>query len=309
MPRLTAQQIYSHPFVFKGEPDLLRSEAHPIKPFPTSAFGSFSGAVEALHRVIKAPLPVCGASVLASLSVAAQGAYDLMVDGRIEPLSLYLLTVAPSGARKTATDKAVFKEINERQKDEQQQYREAVEEYEVKAKAATKAKTSPPPVPTNPRFMVNDATTEALQQHMRRGKYGTTVLMTSEGGRFFSGYSLTGEAKNRGLSAFSALWDGEPTEVKRIAVDSSVSLYERRLCLHIQVQDKVVQSFLTDPVVAAQGLLARFLIAQVSDIDPREYEPMDVTLTPAMYKLYKAQLALLDKRSPKHTQHLSLIHI
>ena len=86
-------------------------EIAPGAPFPIDALGEFAAAAEAIHEIVKTPLPICAASVLGSLSVCVQGAFDVVLDGRIEPLSLYLLTVAPSGARKSACDAILFRAI------------------------------------------------------------------------------------------------------------------------------------------------------------------------------------------------------
>ena len=68
---------------------------------------------------MQAPLPICAASVMGSLSLAVQGVYDVEIDGRREPTSLYLLTVAPSGARKSATDDVIFHAIRQHERVQQ----------------------------------------------------------------------------------------------------------------------------------------------------------------------------------------------
>ena len=45
-----------------------------------------------------------GGSLLAAASLAVQGQADVHIDGRVLPLSLWLLAVAESGERKTAVD-------------------------------------------------------------------------------------------------------------------------------------------------------------------------------------------------------------
>ena len=66
------------------------------------AAGRFIAASSlAVHAGINAADAVCGASVLAAASLAVQGLADVTIDGRTHPLTLWMLTVAESGERRT----------------------------------------------------------------------------------------------------------------------------------------------------------------------------------------------------------------
>jgi Protein of unknown function (DUF3987) len=54
--------------------------------------------------IVGAPAAMCGQSVLAAASLAAQAHADIEIDGRREILSLYCFTVGDSGERKTGVD-------------------------------------------------------------------------------------------------------------------------------------------------------------------------------------------------------------
>ena len=53
----------------------------PGQPFPVSALGKFSTAVKDLNEILQAPLPICAASVMGSLSLVVQGVYNVEIDG------------------------------------------------------------------------------------------------------------------------------------------------------------------------------------------------------------------------------------
>ena len=75
-------------------------------PFPVDALGNMlGGAARAIARTVDAPPAIAAHSVLAVAAFAAQDKANLVMDGRTIPLSLFLLTIAESGDRKTACDK------------------------------------------------------------------------------------------------------------------------------------------------------------------------------------------------------------
>jgi len=77
----------------------------PAKPFPVDALGPILGpAAKVIQRATKAPMAMCGNSVLAAATLAVQPYADIEIDGRVFPLSNFFLTVGGSGERKTAVD-------------------------------------------------------------------------------------------------------------------------------------------------------------------------------------------------------------
>ena len=270
-------------------------EIPPGAPFPVRALGKFAAAAQAVHDVVQAPLPICAAGVLASLSVCVQGVYDVVLDGRVEPTSLFLLTIAPSGARKTAADAVIFKAIRAFDRENGGGYRQDLLAHKREIAQRAGGKGGPPPEPpADPRILFTDGTAEAIQRDAHKGKYGTRALVSDEGGRFLGGYSMTAERQLAGLGVFSGLWDAGEITVRRMRDDSTFTLYDRRLALHVQAQAVVVKGFLTDPVVAAQGLLGRFLVAQVDHVAAREYNPANPLTDPGVEQLHVAHRLLLQ---------------
>ena len=76
--------------------------------YPLAALGQFSEAAKVITDQVQAPAPVVAQSILAAASLVAQPHIDVEIDGREFPVSLYLITVAVSGERKTATDRIVL---------------------------------------------------------------------------------------------------------------------------------------------------------------------------------------------------------
>ena len=70
----------------------------------------------AMHSIIKAPLAICAQSVLAAANLAVQGHADVVIDGRWFPVSEYFLSIAQSGERKSAADKAALSPVDAHQR-------------------------------------------------------------------------------------------------------------------------------------------------------------------------------------------------
>ena len=139
-------------------------EIAPGAPFPIDALGEFAAAAEAIHEIVKTPLPICAASVLGSLSVCVQGAFDVVLDGRIEPLSLYLLTVAPSGARKSACDAILFRAIRKWDRKQGRAYYDELQDYK---RILARHKGKAPPLSRPP--------TRRSCLRMRRGRLSSAM--------------------------------------------------------------------------------------------------------------------------------------
>ena len=87
-------------------PRPLMREFPPADPFPTDALGDVLGlAANAIHDRVRAPIAMCGQSVLAAATLAVQGHADVVLPTeQARPLSNYLVTVGVSGERKSAVD-------------------------------------------------------------------------------------------------------------------------------------------------------------------------------------------------------------
>ena len=92
------------------EPQPLSAKVEP-EPYPLDALpGTIRAAVEEVAAFIKAPVPLVASSALASLSVATQAHIDVKRADKLQgPSSLFLLTIADSGERKSTCDGIFFR--------------------------------------------------------------------------------------------------------------------------------------------------------------------------------------------------------
>lgn len=95
----------------------------PSEKYPIDALGpTIQSAFQALRRTIQAPDAVIAGALLAASSLAAQGLSDVTIDGRVYPISLWLVAVADSGDRKSAVDAEVMRALREYERELETDY-------------------------------------------------------------------------------------------------------------------------------------------------------------------------------------------
>ena len=95
------------PYCPEGPQPLLRPVA-PGAAYPVQALGPLRAAVEAVQAMTQAPVAIPAASALSVASLAVQAFADVETLGGTRPLSLYMLTVAASGERKSSCDEPLM---------------------------------------------------------------------------------------------------------------------------------------------------------------------------------------------------------
>ena len=264
--------------------------------FPINALGVFlSAAARAIAEAVQCPPVMAGNAVLASAALVGQAFANVVVDGRDTPLSLFLLTIAPSGERKTAVDKLATAPIYRQQKLAQAHYAREMKAYRALLKVLPKGEVEPDP-PIDPTILVEDVTIDALKRGLINGRPSQGLFM-SEGGTFIGGYAMSKDHQVRTSTTLSALHSGEPISQTRVTGRHSANC--RRLTVQIQVQPEVVRDFVSNEMMQAQGLLQRFLMSEPpSRIGSRQYRRHDITRDPA-YLAYNQQLErMLTKALP-----------
>lgn len=301
-----------------AEPLPLTRELDPPTPFPVQALGAIgAGVVERMHAVIQAPHALIGQSILAAMNQVAQPFANVIIDGRISPLSDFFLTLGESGERKSAVDAWALAQVRERQRALMAKYRAERDEYEQAAliydahakrvladkkmssdaKQARLAETPRPAAPVMPLFIVSEPSTEAIQRQLIIG-LPSIGLINDEGGQFLGGYAMSAEKRLGTLTTLSRLWDRGEFDRVRVG-DGSGSYYGRRLTLHLMVQPAVASSLLADPLAREQGFLARCLVSYPrSTAGQRRYAEQDLSQT-SEYRRYASRVtALLDQAWP-----------
>lgn len=276
------RQVESQSRKSRSAPEPLRKPVPPSEPYPIDELGEVLGsAAKSLQRVIQAPDAVCGASVLAAASLAAQALADIEIDGRTYPTSLWMLTVAGSGERKSAVDSEAMRAAREYEKElaksnelEQRAHTAQLAEWDARctaAKADAKKKKGmgladaleeigpAPPPPLLPRIVVADFTAEGLAKLLTAG-WPTVGAFTDEAALVFGGHGMTKETVARTAGTLCKLWDNGTLDRVR-AMDGATKLYGRRMALHLMAQPVIAERALSDDVLAGQGFLARCLLA------------------------------------------------
>lgn len=265
------------PFTPEGPTPLIR-EMPEAGPFPVAALGPLREPAEAIARATEAPVAMCAASVLASAALAAQGHRDAETLNGIAPASLFLLTVAESGERKSTADRLAMRGVRDFEADLRADYdpardlwRDAHEVWKATRakivgdkKADSAAKRADlqdlgpePPAPLKPHIVASAPTIEGITKHLPELR-ASLGIMTEEGGALIGGHSMKAENRTATCASLSAMWDGQPLDRWR-AGDGVESYTGRRFSAHILVQPVAAEALLSDPMANGQGLLARFL--------------------------------------------------
>ena len=114
---------------FKPEgPQPLLRDLPPSQPFPEeSAWVLLLPAVRAVQSSTQAPLAIPAASGLAIASLAVQGFADVETLGGRRPASLYMLTIAKSGERKSSCDAPLIAGLRQHEKEQAKNREQAVQ--------------------------------------------------------------------------------------------------------------------------------------------------------------------------------------
>ena len=292
-----------------AEPEPLRRTPEPGEPFPVEALGNILGeAASIMHSIIKAPLAICGQSVLATANLAVQGHADVFIDGRSFPVSEFFLSVALSGDRKSAADRTALSPVEGHQRVLLEEYQERLPKFKMEyalwkadhdeamrkkdSRARREAMKALPPTPASPfypQLTTEEPTYEGLTK-LLLGGWPSIGLFSDEGGRFFGGYAMSPEHRLKTLAGLSDLWDGRPLTRTR-ATDGAIILYGRRCCAHFLMQPLIAETILSDPLAHDQGFLSRCLIvAPESTLGCQQYSDRDMTKE-EVYKRYVARIS------------------
>ena len=263
----------------QSDPIPLHGEIRGAEPIPWQALGPLADPIMAIAKLTQAPAAIAMQSVLAVASTATQGLADVEALHGTVPITLYLVTVAQSGERKSACDGLATAAIKEVDQERERQYRYIKRVFEAELVEFQKGQrrkpkkdfdviegdikypnvelAPEPPLVTT--ILISDVTIEGLHRRLETGTPSVAV-MTDEGGQFFGGHGMKPENALKTVAGFSKLWDGAPISKSR-ASSETVVLYNKRVSLHAMIQPRVAQNVIGDPMMKDQGFLSRVLIA------------------------------------------------
>ena len=215
--------------------------------YPIESLGRLMAeAARDIARAAQVPFSVAAQSVLAAASMVAQKEYDVVIDGRYSPLSLFAITILGSGGRKSTSDKIATRPLHEYQRERFKEWQELVVE----------AGENKPPIPI---LFSQEPTLEGLHKSLADG-IPAQGLLSDEGGQFFGGHAMSPDTIQKTISGLSKLWDGDPVYRLRGGKGESAILFDRRLTVHLLLQPVIADQILESRLMMEQGILARFLI-------------------------------------------------
>ncbi|MBK1887877.1 YfjI family protein [Marinobacter sp. DY40_1A1] len=265
-------------------------DPQPDLEYPIEALGPILGeAAIAISGAIQAPKGIAAQSVLAAATLVAQPHIDVgRGDTLRSPVSLYFLTVADSGDRKSSVDKIALAPITHWQTQRQAEieanapkHRAAMEAWQTTYEACRnqfkknqnhgkdalsslqkqleELEALRPSEPKIPHVLIQEPNSEGIYGHLRDG-LPTLGLFSDEGVGFFGGHGMSDDSRGRTIAMMSALWGGDSITRSRANTTDSGQLIGRRLSAHLMVQPVVAKRILSDELFQGQGFLARFLI-------------------------------------------------
>lgn len=290
-------------------------------PYPVDALGSvLAPAVKALAKGVQVPLSLAAQSVLSAAAFAAQPHADVIVSGRRVPISLFMLSVAESGDRKSAVDKFATAPARERQDRLREDYREQRQWFENEKlahdalykqaesnnKNGSKEELTtalnqlglPPEPPKLPQILSTDPTPEGLIKGFAKG-WKSQGLFNDEGGSFFAGGAMA-DSKLKTIALLSQFWGGEQINRTRASEGESLTINNPRLSAHLMIQPIVANKVLNDPEMLGQGFLARFLIAAPESLaGTRFYKDINLSINADIKRLQARLTDLFEMEQPE----------
>lgn len=251
-------------------------------------------AVLDLHAVIKAPIPIAVASVLAALSLVVSGCHRVKrFNGIVTGLALYILIIAESGERKSSSDNMAILPLLEFDEQLLARWREALAEYQAAmtiwaterngAKAALKRAIAAgsdcemqrqrlmevlgrqPVEPVRRTLILRDITPDALMQ--RLSVQPTISVFSSEGGALCSARTFN----NLGL--FNIIWESGTMSVDRKS-QAPLVVKDPNLTLSVMIQEGPLKQFSENKGAQARnsGFMARCLVSQPTSTQGQRFE-------------------------------------
>lgn len=301
------------------EPEPLARDIAPPQPYPVDALGEVLGnATRQIMEAVQAPDGLCGQAMLSAASLAVQAHVDVIVDGRIEPTSLWCLTVGESGERKSGVYKWALEPHRQHEKKRIQAYQKELKLYKAKmgekdrnsSRAASLSGHEAPldrqknfdqesldvlDPPLSQLVLLQEGTLEGIYKNLIHGQ-PSIGLFSDDGAELFSGFTMNRENKAKSAAGFSKLWDeGEFSRVR--SIDGAGKHYGKRMSLHMMVQPLIAENILGDELLNGQGFLGRCLLAwPKSTMGSRMYREVDPSESAALQKYWNRVLQLLDKK-------------
>ena len=261
------------------------------EPYPLDALPDVAQkAVREVLSFTKAPVPLVASSALAALSLAVQAHADVKRAEKLTgPVSLFLLTIADSGERKSTCDKFFTAAILQYQREQAELAKpqlkdhkaaldawsarrsglmEKIKQLAKRGEATTSIENSlqeleheKPEAPKVPKLLRGDETPENLAWVLAR-EWPSGGVVSSEAGVVFGAHGMGKDSIMRNLALLNILWDGGELSIGRRTTES-FTVRGARLTMALQVQETTLRTFFdrSGELARGTGFLARFLVA------------------------------------------------
>jgi hypothetical protein len=298
---------------------------------PLEVLGKLGAIIKTISECVQVSPAMALNSCLGVFSLLTQGISNIDLGTDYKPLSLYFITIAHSGDRKTTIDNIFLAPVKNYQSQLIRDYRLSNDSFQIENKVAnakehellsikkTRGKTckeisetlledlDKPIKPRYPLLLTNEPTYEGLVKQLDVG-YPSMGVFSSEGGRFIGGHAMNKENRLKTASSFSSLWDGD--SIDRVRGGDGVFLLEnRRITIHLMMQPIVMEEEINASILKDQGFLSRFLIVYPESLaGTRFYQDSSATLDDAKQK-YSTLIDKLLKHSLDFDQQSGKINL
>ena len=251
-------------------PELTKAAPYPIDHLPQT----MSAAAKAIAYHVQAPIELAAQCVIGAAVYLAQSRINAphIYKPNGIPASMFMLTLADSGDRKSGCRELAFKTVDETEKEAKQSHLSECEQITrfadgMKGKAARDNYLAENPLQPDPRTQFSDATFEPIAGAFIRGMAAAS-WDTDEGGQMLGGSSLKADTRAATLGGLVKAFDSGSIERTRAGgnAEGSGFAYNRRLSIHLLAQQVTVAAALSDPLLKGQGFLPRFLFASPESI-------------------------------------------
>jgi len=262
-------------------------------------------AIQTLQDLHNTPDALAMPAVLgiANLAVMPHYKIDSILFGEI-PLSLYILSMLPTGMRKSTNYNEVsvgierfekrrwdtLKDEPIRVKVETSMYQKALKQYEKDMESHANAVQIPgnpvvapvPPPDVCPRetanYRLKKATLNGIIDQLRGQPF--VGLFSAEAGEMFNSHSFQGgRDQSRSIemsAALTSMWDGTVIERQTGIQDNNVRLHNRAVNMMFFLQEETIRDFLNNPMYSSQGFVHRILITQAERTEDPAVDLTDV---------------------------------
>lgn len=280
----------------------------PTPPYPIQCLPvTIRDAVMSYQSYGKQPLSMIACSALANVSLACQTQANVARDKvLVSPISLYFISIAPSGSRKSSIDSAFGQATREWEKRTREELEPEVREARTAHQAWFSQKEAlltqirritlaggdtenfkeqfkfvmehEPVVPLIPSLYFEDSTQEAIASRLAFG-WPSASIWSDEGGIVLSGHGMQNNT-TKFISLLNRMWDGKDF-ISHRKTTKSFTITDRRLTVSLMIQPLLMQQMVAKDqgIVRQSGFMARSLMAYPESLmGTRFYEEPSDTL-------------------------------